>query len=661
MNLHKKQKYQLIGFNKFGGSMKRRIARTTAYAMIVLMLSGCGAATDKQEVDSISENKQVSTNDSGSINSEKDGLQSNGTLSADESAIDGQNAAQNSESDAAAQSTVSGSDTQGAEAGTTSQDPFGQNNDQSSTQTGNDISSSGEGTDTGSAVNKKTKTRKESFMDALYKYKEAQDGEYSMDQVLDMNLDTELVQYGWPYAAVNENAKYLFYDLDSDGQDELIITYYSDIIDIYGYDGEKARLIYSNPYRGITSLFPDGMLRLDYGISADYYNNTWYQYDSNLGDFFAVYQQQHNPENGTIYHTLGYYNIDEESYKELEKSYREDGIYPVWLGEWKEELTEAQYEKIAPNTEPIKLPEGEPISKIALPTDYESQLIAETTLKPGETLESRLLETAGVTKDKIQFFHEDDFDGDGQQEAFALIGEKSDIDWTVPIVEGDVWFVSPKQCKKLHKNEGMGFGGEDRTMKLGNLTYIMFDEQYATGVRTDVWYVSNGRASDPWFTERGYIIPEENDNEHFCIEDSSYDCMYDPDVKGMLGHTWKYYYFYYDPLYGLVQEYGGTEIDKATVTEVCGKDIISELIPSGDQIDTIYYRDNGQIIINFAHKEDGYIYYYHYIYNLPRECLVDDTGMETGKEPLEGVVLKALCPEMANYPEKPKGSDWYGH
>ncbi len=663
--------------------------------MIGLMLTGCGAAADRPvasenspggqnvvqnyDTDAEAQGANSQNGDAQSPESQngeaQDSNSQNGESQASDSQItDGQiTESQNTDSQGAgAQSAealnsntqnaeAQNSNTQNGEAGANSQDVFVQNNGQSSEAAGGNQALSREASDGTSSVKNKPLSRKESFMEILYKYKEAQDGGYTMDQVTDMELDTELVQYGWPEAVVNDNVKYLFYDLDLDGQDELIITYYGDIIDIYGYDGEKARLAHANPYRGVTSLFPNGMIRLDFGISADYYNSTWYQYDSGLGDFFEVFGEMHNPDDGTTYHTFCYYNIDDESHKQLEQAYRESDNYPVWIGEWSDELTREQYEKIAPKAEPIKLPEGELISKIELPNGYESQLTAATTLGPGETLESRLLSKAGVTKDKLQFYRQDDFDGDGQQEAFALIGGKSDMDWTVPIVEGDVWFVSPRSCKKLHDNEGMGFGGEYRTMKLGNLTYVMFDEQYATGVRTDVWYVSDGRANDAWFTEKGYVIPLENDNEHFCIEDSSYDCMYDPEVNGMLGHTWKYYYFYYEPKYGTVQEYGGTEIDRATVTEVCGKDIVSELITSTDQIDTIYYRDNGQIIINFSRKEDGCIYYYHYIYNLPRECLVDDTAMETGKEPLQGIVLKALCPDMASYPEKPKGSDWYGH
>ena len=216
--------------------------------------------------------------------------------------------------------------------------------------------------------------REESYLEILYEYREAQDGLYSQDEIERMGLWTELVQHGWPYAVSGDNVRYVFYDIDLDGNDELIITYYDDIIDIYGYDGKKARMAYSTPYRGITNLYPDGYIRMDYSISAADSSTTWYQFDKDLGDCFPVFERSYDSEYGEAYYTFCYYDIDEASKKEVIDTYSDYGDYPVWIFEWSDELTKEEYESIIPKTDPIKLPEGKSLSDIVLPNDYEKKL-----------------------------------------------------------------------------------------------------------------------------------------------------------------------------------------------------------------------------------------------------------------------------------------------
>lgn len=216
--------------------------------------------------------------------------------------------------------------------------------------------------------------RNECYLDILYEYKEAQDGCYSQEEVERMGLWSELVQHGWPYAVSGDNVGYLYYDIDSDSNDELIITYYDDIVDIYGYDGTNARMAYSTPYRGITNLYPDGFIRRDYSISANDSSTTWYKFDTDLGDCFPVFERSYDPQKGESYYTFGYYHMDEASKNELIDSYSDYGDYPVWIFEWADELTAEEYENIIPKTDPIKLPTSDKLSDIVLPDDYEKKL-----------------------------------------------------------------------------------------------------------------------------------------------------------------------------------------------------------------------------------------------------------------------------------------------
>ncbi len=308
-------------------------------------------------------------------------------------------------------------------------------------------------------------------------------------------------------------------------------------------------------------------------------------------------------------------------------------------------------------TEPAKEPEKSTEETAEEPDAGEAAADADSEQEQSEKknepdLKAVLIEESGAKEDDIAFFHKEDFDGDGAEEAFAIIGKRADDYGNFSLVEGEVWFAGAGECRKLGDCDGMGFSDKDRLMVLGNTKYVMFDEIYATGVLTDVWYVSAGKASDASFSGIGEVIHDDYDAEGcFRIRDSSYDCMFDPEVNGTLGHTWKNYYFYYDEADGSVHEFGGAGIDTKKAQELSGRDLVKELIPAGAAVDSIYYRDNKQIVINYENKEDEYTYFYHYIFDLERDCLIDDTSEETGEEPLEGICLKALCPDMAVCPK----------
>lgn len=121
----------------------------------------------------------------------------------------------------------------------------------------------------------------------LLKYREAQDGRYTEEQVLDMGLQTELIQYGWPYAIYDDQVRYLYYDVNDDGWIELIITYYNDVIDIYSHDGD-AVYSYGTPYRGIATMYPDGILQELFSYSASQSRETWFQYDVDSGKYLKL-------------------------------------------------------------------------------------------------------------------------------------------------------------------------------------------------------------------------------------------------------------------------------------------------------------------------------------------------------------------------------------
>ena len=219
-------------------------------------------------------------------------------------------------------------------------------------------------------VPKRKVRRKDLYQEVLYEYREAQEGRYSMEQVEEMGLNTELVQYGWPFAVTGDEVRYLYYDIDADDNDELIITYYNDIADIYAYDGEKVRMVFTNPYRAIAELYPEGRLSMVLSRTASDFTTIWYQFDTGLGDFFPTYELDHTDAEGDSYYTYCYYELSAQSRKEIEDCYRDTGYYPVWVGEWGDELSEEEYNASVPKEDSVKLPEGVPLSLVDLPDDY---------------------------------------------------------------------------------------------------------------------------------------------------------------------------------------------------------------------------------------------------------------------------------------------------
>lgn len=272
-------------------------------------------------------------------------------------------------------------------------------------------------------------------------------------------------------------------------------------------------------------------------------------------------------------------------------------------------------------------------------------------------LREKLITEGKLKDDEIRLFHQEDFDNDGIDEAFALTGEETEgYDESQKLVEGSVWFVNPNECRKILESEGMGFDATDRSFSLGNTKYELFDDVYATGRLTYAWYVAEGELKDAPISKVGTVITDIDGEDHFRILDSSYDAMYDPEVGGMLGHTWKQYYFFYDENSDRICEYGGTDIESSKAEYLCGMDIVGELLPDGDTLKELFYRGNGLVVMNYEHEEDGYTYNYHYIYDSINQKFIDDNGEDTGTEALEGIYTKALCPDIAVYPEDIEGT-----
>lgn len=292
----------------------------------------------------------------------------------------------------------------------------------------------------------------------------------------------------------------------------------------------------------------------------------------------------------------------------------------------------------------VEMEETEPASEVKP---------SEEVKKDEPSLKSYLMRIASVKEDEVVMFDQRDFDNDGSQEAFAIIGEIVEDYGDKKVASGSIWFISKDGCRKIKETNALGFFDKDRIMKMGDTDYILFDEVYVTALVTDAWYVSDGMPVETPFSAKGEIVIDQNKKDRFEIVDDCYDAEYYPADDHWLGHTWKKYYFFYNDEDGKIYEYGGTDISDETAEYWCGFDIVDKYLPKGDQVDSLFCRGNGLVVLNYEHKEGDSITYYHYIYDFTKESLVDEMGEITGEEPLWGIYLEALCPEIANYPEVP--------
>ena len=208
----------------------------------------------------------------------------------------------------------------------------------------------------------------DSYDDLLYLYKEASDRYYTQDQIDQIfGYGDALLNHSWPTGTSSDYVGYVYYDVDSDGKDEMIITYDNRIADIYGYFGDKIRRIYSAQYESETTLYPGGILKAYKPKTAEVPGTDWYSYDARLGSYFEDFEEL----NGE-YYTFSHYNLSESEYEEIESIVRSnpDGDMPVWIYEWDDQLTKSDYNKLLPKSEPIKLTEAKKLADVVLPDDY---------------------------------------------------------------------------------------------------------------------------------------------------------------------------------------------------------------------------------------------------------------------------------------------------
>ena len=216
-----------------------------------------------------------------------------------------------------------------------------------------------------------------SFDELLYLYKEAQDRHYTNDQIETIfGYGEPLLDHGWPKETSSYDVGYVYYDVNMDGTDELIITFDNKIVEIYSYFGDTIRRFYQTWHDRDVTLYPDGILKTYAPDTSEFPGTAWYSYDARLGSYFEDFEESRGE-----YYTYCHYDLSESDYEEIEAISRRnpDGDLPVWIYEWDDQLTKSQYDKLLPKSKPVKLPAGNKLADINLPDGYKTRYEANET------------------------------------------------------------------------------------------------------------------------------------------------------------------------------------------------------------------------------------------------------------------------------------------
>ena len=176
----------------------------------------------------------------------------------------------------------------------------------------------------------------EAYMDVLYAYQKAEEEKYNEEELVAHGIETELIQYGWPYAVTGDTITYTNMDLNGDGIVELIINLNGSVVDIYGFNGKQPVHLFSTMYRSITDLREGGILISTQTYSAASYSTTYYKFDSVDTEYKPVAQIR-----------------DDGSGKEK--------YYLMYNGDWSETSADS-FADMSLQAPAIDIPEGKPLA-----------------------------------------------------------------------------------------------------------------------------------------------------------------------------------------------------------------------------------------------------------------------------------------------------------
>ncbi len=387
----------------------------------------------------------------------------------------------------------------------------------------------------------------------------------------------------------------LFY-LDDDDVPELALTEgwaHGQGAFVYRFqDGEVVLLGEYGEWGEMSYREKEGLIMDNYATQGNYHN--WvYQLEENQA---VVLQSYDMCSEGIMGEEFTYWvdekEVSEEQYREVLEKWSTDGCKSIRYSDC----------RMLPRTN----------IREALQEELES-----LTLTLEEVLKQNMLLKAEAQESDILLFDYDDYDDDGNYEAFMLVGDRmdSEYDWVSGgVYEGRLYFASADCCELVRDND-YGYRMIDGKMEFSSgRKYLFFDtDQYTTANVSELWTVRDGEpVEESGLLQTGEVSYRGGDEFEVWVD--AYDLENDIDVELdldiWLGHTWKPYFYHYNTESDQLEAYGGEIISREAFTELSETNIIEEIEAKGYTVGEIIHWENDIVTINYHYDTFESCFYY---------------------------------------------------
>lgn len=210
---------------------------------------------------------------------------------------------------------------------------------------------------------------------------------------------------------------------------------------------------------------------------------------------------------------------------------------------------------------------------------------------------------------------------------------------------GNVWYVTASGAQKLQSDIHIMVGSPSDASALwtvdGTTIFKCEDVPGGSSSRSYAWYVKNGVPTKLPYVgmSLAYI-----GNGQFTTIGDTFDSVLTEGLEA--GHTYKIYYLYWTE--NGLKEYGGLGITQQQLLKVKGaREILQAITKSGHTIDSIYYRANNVININY-HTGDN------------RNGYFDNVTLSYHNHAVTPILANPDCPKAESLNEKNLGDFSYG-